>query len=46
MLGSTDGTEDGGLLLVISKTLARKVRASALGDLDDDGSFDVPVNWT
>ena len=46
MVGSTDGTEDGGLLLVISKALAREVRASALGDLDDDGSFDVPVNLT
>jgi len=38
MVGSTNGTEDGGLLLVISKALARKVRVSALGDLDDDGS--------
>ena len=38
MVGSTDGTEDGGLSLVISKALARKVRASALGDLEDDGS--------
>jgi len=44
MLGSTDSTEDGGLLLVISKALSRNVRAAALRDLDDDGSFDVPVN--
>lgn len=30
MVGSTDGTEDGGLLLVISKALSRNVRAAAL----------------
>ena len=38
MVGSTDGTDDGGLSFVISKALALKVRAAALGDLDDDGS--------
>jgi len=46
MVDSTDGTEGGGLLFVITKALARKVHASALGDLDDDGSFDIPVNLT
>ena len=30
MVGSTDGTKDGGLLLVISKALSRNVRAAAL----------------
>ena len=39
----SDGTEDRSLLLVVGETLACKVRASALRDLDDDGGFDIPI---
>jgi hypothetical protein len=38
-----DGSEDGRLLLVVGKPLARKVGASALRDLQDDRSLDIPI---
>lgn len=42
MVGGGNGTGDGGLLLVVGKTLASEVGSSALGDLEDDGSLDIP----
>jgi len=41
VVGSSNSSEDGSLLLVICKTLAGVVSASTLRDLKDDGSFDV-----
>jgi hypothetical protein len=38
-----DGSEDGCLLLVVGKPLPRKVGASALRDLTDDRSLDIPI---
>ena len=43
MVGGSDGAGDGGLLLVVGEALACKVRTSALGHLEDDGGFDIPV---
>lgn len=42
VVGGGNGTGDGGLLLVVGKTLASEVGSSALGDLEDDGSLDIP----
>lgn len=42
MVCGGNGTGDGGLLLVIGKTLASEVGRTALGDLEDDGSLDIP----
>ena len=41
MVGSTDGTNDRCLLFVIGKPLAGEIRGTSLGDLNDDGRFDV-----
>ena len=41
VVGSGNSTGNRGLLLVIGKTLAGKEGRAALGDLDDDRSFDV-----
>ena len=41
MVSSGNCTEDRRLLLVIGKTLAGKVGASTLRNLDDDGRLDV-----
>jgi hypothetical protein len=43
MVGGSDRTEDRGLLLVVGEALTSKVRASALRDLKDDGSLDIPA---
>ena len=40
-----EGSKDGCLLLVVGKPLARKVGASALRDLEDDGSLDIPTAY-
>ena len=43
MVRGRDGTEGGRLLLVVGEPLAGEVGASALRDLEDDGSLDVPI---
>lgn len=41
MVGSADGTNDRCLLFVIGKSLSGEICGTSLGDLDDDGRFDV-----
>ena len=41
MVGSGDGACDGGLLLIVGKTLSCEKRGAALGDLNDYGGLDI-----
>lgn len=43
MVGSSNSTSDGSLLLVVCKTLSGEVSTSTLGDLEDDGSLDIAI---
>ena len=41
MVSGGDGTSDGGLLLIVGKTLAGEVSRATLGHLEEDGGLDV-----
>lgn len=41
MVSSSDGTRDGGLLLVVGKALSSEVSGSTLRNLDNDWGLDI-----
>ena len=42
VVGSSDGTRDGGLLFVVCETFSGEIGTTALGDLKNDRGFDIP----
>lgn len=44
MMCGGDGTEDGSLLLVVSKSLSCEIRRSTLRHLEDDWGFDISMS--
>ncbi len=46
VVDSSDGTGDGGLLLVVCEAIACEEGGAALGDLYDDGGLDVALVWS